>query len=111
MLKKIINRTSLKAVFVFSMVSTVISGYTVEPVSFKQVHVDGGFWLPRLEMNYKVTIPYDVNRLWQAGSGRADPVPLSFEGVTCDKDMSLCHRLLNVLICEFALGSVIFSRI
>ncbi len=34
-----------------------VQGYPFEPVAFTQVHIDGGFWLPRMEASRKVTIP------------------------------------------------------
>lgn len=32
--------------------------YNVKPVSFNRVHINDGFWTPRLETNRKVTLPY-----------------------------------------------------
>ncbi|MBN1851453.1 MAG: glycoside hydrolase family 127 protein [Pirellulales bacterium] len=32
--------------------------YSIQPVPFSKVHVDDGFWTPRLETNRTVTIPY-----------------------------------------------------
>ena len=34
-----------------------IHNYPFTPVPFTAVHIDGGFWSPRLETNRKVTIP------------------------------------------------------
>lgn len=36
--------------------------YPVEPVSFSNVQLTDQFWLPRLETNRKVTIPYDFKK-------------------------------------------------
>ncbi len=41
--------------------------YTVKPVPFNQVHVDDGFWTPRLETNRKVTIPYAFQKCEETG--------------------------------------------
>ena len=32
--------------------------YNITPVNFSRVHVDDGFWSPRLDTNSRVTIPY-----------------------------------------------------
>ena len=36
--------------------------YPVKPVSFTYVQLTDQFWLPRLETNRKVTIPYDFKK-------------------------------------------------
>ncbi|MDO9510401.1 MAG: glycoside hydrolase family 127 protein [Bacteroidales bacterium] len=42
--------------------SPLSSDYPVKPVSFKNVRLTDHFWLPRLETNRKVTIPYDFKK-------------------------------------------------
>ena len=41
---------------------TLQRDYNVQPVPFSHVHVDDGFWLPRLETSRKVTIPYALEQ-------------------------------------------------
>ena len=44
--------------------------YPIYPVPFTQVRFDDAFWLPRLETNRKVTIPYDFEKC--EATGRID---------------------------------------
>lgn len=39
-----------------------INDYSYKPVSFAKVQLSDQFWLPRLETNHKVTIPYDFKK-------------------------------------------------
>ena len=41
--------------------------YPVRPVSFANVRITGGFWLPRMETNRKVTIPYAFKKCEDTG--------------------------------------------
>ena len=41
--------------------------YKVKPVPFNRVHVDDGFWTPRLETSRKVTIPYAFSMCEETG--------------------------------------------
>lgn len=41
--------------------------YYVKPVPFSRVHVEDGFWTPRLETNRKVTIPYAFEKCRETG--------------------------------------------
>jgi len=41
--------------------------YPVRPVSFANVRITGGFWLPRMEANRKVTIPYAFRKCEDTG--------------------------------------------
>ncbi|MEZ4775606.1 MAG: glycoside hydrolase family 127 protein [Bacteroidia bacterium] len=41
--------------------------YPIHPVPFTNVLIDGGFWLPRLDTNRKVTIPYDFQKCEETG--------------------------------------------
>jgi hypothetical protein len=42
--------------------SEEFNDYPVKPVEFTKVHFTDDFWLPRLDTNRKVTIPYDFNK-------------------------------------------------
>ncbi|MHC4331785.1 MAG: glycoside hydrolase family 127 protein, partial [Planctomycetota bacterium] len=41
--------------------------YNVKPVAFNNVHVEDGFWTPRLETSRKVTIPYAFDKCEETG--------------------------------------------
>jgi len=41
--------------------------YNVTPVPFSRVHVDDGFWTPRLETSRRVTIPYAFEKCEETG--------------------------------------------
>ncbi len=41
--------------------------YPVRPVSFADVRITGGFWLPRMETNRKVTVPYCFKKCEETG--------------------------------------------
>ncbi len=41
--------------------------YPVQPVSFTQVKSAEGFWLPRLTINRKVTVPYNIQKCEETG--------------------------------------------
>ncbi len=41
--------------------------YPIQPVAFTQVSFNDAFWLPRLETNRKVTIPYDFQKCEDTG--------------------------------------------
>lgn len=41
--------------------------YPIHPVPFTEVLIDGGFWLPRLDTNRRVTIPYDFQKCEETG--------------------------------------------
>ncbi|MFV1965663.1 MAG: beta-L-arabinofuranosidase domain-containing protein [Pirellulaceae bacterium] len=43
------------------------SDYPIQPVPFTQVEVGPGFWLPRMETNRKVTVPYCFHRCEETG--------------------------------------------
>ena len=42
--------------------------YPIRPVSFTQVRLADGFWLPRRETNRRVTIPHNLKQLTKAHS-------------------------------------------
>jgi hypothetical protein len=44
-----------------------MTSYAIAPVPFTAVHVQDDFWLPRLETNRKVTIPYCFRRCEETG--------------------------------------------
>ncbi|MGI9552936.1 MAG: glycoside hydrolase family 127 protein [Aurantibacter sp.] len=41
--------------------------YPIQPVPFTSVHIEDGFWSPRLETNRKVTIPYNFKKCEETG--------------------------------------------
>lgn len=41
--------------------------YPIQPAPFTAVHVGGGFWSPRLEINRTVTLPYDFRKCEETG--------------------------------------------
>ena len=41
--------------------------YPIQPVAFTQVSFEDEFWLPRLETNRNVTIPYDFQKCEDTG--------------------------------------------
>ena len=41
--------------------------YPFQPVPFVQVSIQDAFWLPRLETNRRVTIPYDFQKCEETG--------------------------------------------
>lgn len=41
--------------------------YPIQPALFTAVHVDDGFWSPRLETNRTVTLPYDFKKCEETG--------------------------------------------
>jgi len=63
--------------------------YPVQPVPFTAVHVQDGFWLPRLETNRQVTVAYDFKKC--EATGRIDNfakagglMPGGFKGIPFD---------------------------
>ena len=44
-----------------------IQDYPITPVSFTNVKIKDNFWLPRLETNRNVTIPYDFEKCEETG--------------------------------------------
>jgi DUF1680 family protein len=62
------------------------SDYPIQPVPFTQVEVGTGFWLPRMETNRKVTVPYCFQRCEETGRisnfvAAAEKNPDGFEGI------------------------------
>jgi DUF1680 family protein len=60
--------------------------YPIHPIPFTNVHIDGGFWLPRMETNRKVTVPYDFQKCEETGridnfAKAAGMMPGEFEGI------------------------------
>ncbi len=45
----------------------VILDYPIKPVPFTAVHINDGFWNPRLETNRRVTIPYNFEKCEETG--------------------------------------------
>jgi len=44
-----------------------VQDYPIQPVSFTQVRIQDGFWLPRMEINRKVTIPFAFKKSEETG--------------------------------------------
>lgn len=60
--------------------------YAIKPVSFTAVQVTDSFWLPRMETNRKVTIPYAFNKCEETGrienfKKAGGLIPGEFEGI------------------------------
>ncbi len=60
--------------------------YPIQPVPFTDVHIEAGFWLPRMETNRKVTVPYDFQKCEETGRNSnfakaAGMIPGDFEGI------------------------------
>jgi DUF1680 family protein len=51
----------------FSIQAQDMHDYPITPVSFTKVKIEDNFWLPRLETNRKVTIPYDFEKCEETG--------------------------------------------
>lgn len=51
----------------FSCAQKEISDYPIKPVEFNKVQVKEGFWLPRLETNRKITIPFALEKCEKTG--------------------------------------------
>ncbi|MDX2247923.1 MAG: glycoside hydrolase family 127 protein [Bacteroidia bacterium] len=47
--------------------AAIAQDYPIHPVPFTDVLIDGGFWLPRLDTNRRVTIPYDFKKCEETG--------------------------------------------
>lgn len=54
-------------VFFLSAQAQDIHDYPINPVSFTKVKIEDKFWLPRLETNRKVTIPYTFEKCEETG--------------------------------------------
>lgn len=70
------QRASIIMSLVVSLVLSGLSGvsqaelqrdYNVKPVPFNHVHIDDGFWTPRLETSRTVTIPYAFGKCEETG--------------------------------------------
>ena len=63
----------MKAIAAFCALSflTTLSAqqrdYPVKPVPFTAVHIDDGFWAPRIEINRTVTIPFAFGKDEETG--------------------------------------------
>lgn len=49
---------------------TPVADYPIQPKRHWEVTMKDGFWKPKIETNAKVTIPFEVQKLTQSGSGR-----------------------------------------
>jgi uncharacterized protein len=61
-------------------------GYRIKPLSFTHVQMTDSFWLPRMETNRKVTIPYAFHKCEETGridnfKKAAGLIPGEFEGI------------------------------
>lgn len=76
----------LGIVFSLSCQKEIREDYAIKPVSFTDVLITDSFWLPRMETNRKVTIPFAFNKCEE--TGRIDNfekagglIPGEFEGI------------------------------
>ena len=53
--------------YCFADQSTLPRDYNITPVSFNKVHVNDGFWSPRLDTNSRVTIPHSFEKSEETG--------------------------------------------
>jgi len=63
-----------------------VHDYPLQPVPFTQVRTERGFWYDRIEINRKVTIPYDFQKCEETGrisnfAKAAGKVKGAFEGL------------------------------
>ncbi|MEO8255343.1 MAG: beta-L-arabinofuranosidase domain-containing protein, partial [Flavobacterium sp.] len=58
------------SMFCIGAVSAQQKDYPIQPVPFTQVHVNDGFWEPKMEVNANVTIPYVLAQC--KANGRVD---------------------------------------
>ncbi len=67
------NRKNIAAWWTIMMFAATTQGatmkgdYPVKPVPFTKVQFEDGFWLPRMETNRDVTIPYDFKKCEETG--------------------------------------------
>ena len=66
-MKKIIYVFILSALFFSCDKQSQNADYPISPVPFTKVTLDDDFWLPRLETNNKITIPYAFEQTEQTG--------------------------------------------
>jgi DUF1680 family protein len=62
--------TILTSSLMFSQAQDRARDYPVKPVPFTAVHVNDGFWAPRIEVNRKITIPFAFKK--DEETGRVD---------------------------------------
>src|SRR5690242_10410801 len=69
-LGKTVAAVVLGAMFCVEGVSAQQKDYPIQPVPFTHVHVNDGFWEPKMEVNANVTIPYVLEQC--KANGRVD---------------------------------------
>jgi DUF1680 family protein len=59
----------MRTTAIFFLVAGLLMGadYPLEPVPFTKVRITEGFWLPRMETNRTVTVPYDFKKCEETG--------------------------------------------
>ena len=50
---------------------TPLADYPIRPKRYSEVTVKDAFWKPKIALNAEVTIPFEVQKLTESGSGRA----------------------------------------
>ena len=60
--------------------------YPIQPVAFTQVHFKDNFWLPKMQVNANVTIPYTLNQC--KITGRIDNFRKAAKQIPADKSTS-----------------------
>ena len=66
-MKKILFTIVLLSIFISCKRSSQNVDYSIQPVPFTQVTLTDDFWLPRLETNNKITIPYAFEQSEKTG--------------------------------------------
>jgi len=66
-MKKLVYIFIISAVLFSCNRRSEISDYPIQPVSFTQVELTDDFWLPRLETNNKVTLPFAFDQSEETG--------------------------------------------
>lgn len=64
------SRATILSLFITASVITVNAqqkDYPIQPVAFTKVHVNDGFWQPKMEVNAIVTIPYVIEQCKKNG--------------------------------------------
>jgi len=65
--KRFVISPGTTLVYEVELLDTVKPDYPVKPVPFTEVQLTGRFWLPRLETNRRVTIPYALRQCQETG--------------------------------------------
>src|SRR5580704_13838783 len=64
------SKTKSAEVIISSAKYTPVPDYPIQPKRYSEVKMKDAFWKPKIEINAEVTIPFEVQKLTQAGSRR-----------------------------------------